>query len=99
MVIISEANYPTLSAKEVAKRFAEFPALPDYMKMMGPFVTVKKEEGVAALTLYICDQSELSEAMQFVGKRMALLFDIPGFSYNAQPWLEVLEALAMVGMG
>ena len=100
MVIISQASYPAESVEEIAKRFVELPPLPDYITMKGPYISSLKGEGVQTIAVYeFEDQSKLADALTFVGSRIVPYYGVPGFTYSVFPWLEVQEALKLIGKG
>ena len=99
MVIMSIVSYPPEQAKEVVKRMGELPPVPSYMTMKGPYVSGELGTGIKAIILYEYDQTKTKEAMEYVGTRIAKYFGVPGFTYSANIWLEVKEALKMVGLG
>jgi len=99
MVIIAKLIFPPESAEEMGNRFKELKALPDYITMKGPFIRGSSMNGVEALTLYECDNSRLSEALNIVGDRLAIYFSVDGFTYSVNVWFEALEALKMIGLG
>ena len=100
MVIIASVAYPPESVNEIAARFVEMPPLPDYITLRGPYISSLKGEGVQTISLYeFEDQSKLAEALAFVGSRMVTYYGVPGFTYSVFPWLEVQEALKLIGMG
>ena len=99
MVIITVVSYPPEQTNEVNKRFRDLPPLPSYMSIKGPYFSGELGEGIKALILYEYDQTKTKEAMEYVGTRLAKYFGVPGFTYSAHLWLEVKEALKMVGLG
>ena len=99
MVILSLTSYPPESAKEVGKRFVEMPPLPDYITMKGPYITSAVGEGIKGITIYEFEDSKYPEASKFLNERVVVLFDVPGFTYSIEPWLEVQDALKLVGLG
>ena len=99
MVILSLTSYPPESAKEVGKRFVELPPLPDYITMKGPYINSGVGEGIKGITIYEFEEAKYPEASKFLGARVAALFGVPGFTYSLEPWLEVQDALELVGLG
>jgi hypothetical protein len=98
MVIILSLSYPPEQVKEVARRFRELPPAPSYVTIKGPYVSSEVGVGIKTTSLYEYDQSKTKEAMEYVGSRAARFFGVPGFTYSSQIWLEVNEALKMVGL-
>ena len=99
MIIISLTSYPTESVKEMGKRFMEMPPLADYITMKGPYISSDVGEGVRGIKIYEFDEAKYAEAMNCLGERVASLFGVPGFSYSLKHWLEVQDALKMIGLG
>ena len=99
MIIISLTSYPTESVNDMCKRFMELPPLADYITMKGPYISSDLGEGIKGITIYEFDESRYPEAVQYLGERMATLFGVPGFTYSLEHWLEVQDALKMIGLG
>ncbi len=99
MVIVSLTSYPTESAKEVGKRFIELPSIPEYINMIGPFIKSAVGEGIKGITIYEFEESKYPDASKFLNDRAAKLIGIPGFTYSLEHWLEVQDALKLVGLG
>jgi hypothetical protein len=99
MVIVAFLSYPPESVKEVTKRFMELPALPAYITMKGPYVSGEVGAGIKVISIYEFDQSKVPETMGLIAARYAKYFGVPGFTYSANIWLEIKEALKAVGMG
>lgn len=99
MVIISNLSYPPESANDIAKRFLEAPQLPDYLVRRGPYITSSADKGIQTVSIYECDKSKMPETYEFLGNYMATFFGVPGFRYEYKPFMEVAEALKMIGMG
>ncbi len=99
MVIIGMMSYPPESANDMGKRFLDSPAIPSYMTLKGPYVYSEVVGGIKILALYEFDQAKLREAEDAVLNRYARYFGVPGFTYSVQPWLEIKEALKLIGLG
>jgi hypothetical protein len=99
MIIISLTSYPTESVNEIGKRFMELPPLADYITMKGPYISSDVGESIKGITIYEFDESRYAEAMNYLGERVATLFGVPGFTYSLKHWLEVQDALKMIGLG
>jgi hypothetical protein len=99
MVIISLTSYPPESAKEMGKRFMELPPLADYINMKGPYINNDLREGIKGITIYEFDESKYPETVKNLGERMATFFGVPGFTYSLQHWMEVQDALKLIGLG
>jgi hypothetical protein len=98
MVIIGTMSFPPESAKEIGKRFMEQLSLPDYMTMKGPYISTVKGEGIQGTTLYEFDRSRMAEAFESVSNRYVTYFDVAGFTYTTDVYLDAQEALKMVGL-
>jgi len=99
MIIISLTSYPTESVKDMGKRFMELSPLVEYITMKGPYISSAVGEGIKGITIYEFDESRYPEASKYLGDRIATFFGVPGFTYSLKPWLEVQDALKMIGLG
>ncbi len=99
MVIITISSYPAESAKEMAKRMMEQPPLPAYMTLKGFYVSSEVGVGIKGIDIYEYDQSKFSEAWGVIIARYAKYIGVPGFTQSQSVWLEVKEALKVIGMG
>lgn len=99
MIIIAQIEFPPKMSKEIGKCFMKLPPLPDYLKMSGPYVRATQGEGIKIINLYICDNAHISEALLFVNTRMTTYYDVTGFTYSCDAWLQAAEALKMIGIG
>ena len=98
MVIVVSEIFPPESAKDVGKGFAEQPQLPDYLKMMGPYLRGSALQGIQSLVIFEVDASKMADAMIVLGNRYAKYIGIPGFKYSINVWFDITEALAMIGL-
>jgi hypothetical protein len=99
MVIIGIMSFPPEQSKEIGKRFLEFPPLPAYMTIKGPFISNESGVGVKTITIYEFDQSKTREAIEFVSNRYTTFYSVSGFTCSVNAWLEAIEALKMIGLG
>lgn len=99
MVIISKVTYPPESAKDMAERFLNAPAPPDYMKRTGgPYIGADIDDGISTISIWEVEEAQLAGGMKFLGNFMAGFFGVPGFNYTYRVWLDIDEALPMIGM-
>jgi hypothetical protein len=99
MVIVGTMSYPPESANEMGKRFLGSDTIPKYMTLKGPYVYSEVGGGIKIMAVYEFDQSKLREAEEVVLDRYAKYFGVHGFTYSVQPWLEIKEALKLIGLG
>ncbi len=99
MIIVTNIAYPPESAQDMAKRFLEAPQFPEYLTRKGPYINSTLNDGITTLSVYELDKSKLGEGYEFIGNYLAIFFGVPGFKYEIKPFLDVEEALKMIGMG
>jgi len=99
MVMIGISMYPPGSAKEVGRRFAQLPPLPQYMTLKGPYFHSEVGLGIKSISLYEFDASKIQEAGEVIRSRIAKIMDVPGYTVAVDIWTEVKDALKMVGIG
>ncbi len=98
MVIIALSSLPTESGEELGKRAVNLPTLPEYITMTGPYVSSVVGEGIKGISIYEFDESKYPEASKLLNERMTIYFGIPGFTYSLTQWLELQDALALIGL-
>jgi hypothetical protein len=100
MIILSVSSFPPESAKEIGKRFMERAPLPDYIKMRGPYILPRQEDGIKSITIYEVDRpTRIAEAFEHLSNDQARYFGVQGYSYSINVSLEAGEALKVVGLG
>lgn len=98
MVIVTQLAYPPESANQMAKRFIEAPPVPDFMARKGPYVSSELTDGVCTLSIYELDNARLVDGIGYVSDLMTQFFGVPGFKYTVRQYLEIDEALKLLGM-
>lgn len=98
MVAIGMVSYPTESSKEMGKRFKDIPPLPTYITRKGPYFSGELGVGIKAISIYESDPSKTAEVVEFLGNYYAHYFGVPGFTYTIGTWVEIKEALKMIGL-
>ena len=99
MVMIGISMYPLGSSKEVGKRYAQLPPLPQYVTLKGPYFHSEVGLGIKSITLYEFDASKIQEVGEAIRSRVAKMIDVPGYTFSVDTWTEVKDALKMVGIG
>ena len=98
MYMIAISCYPQESATELGERFMEAAPAPDFMTPIGPFVK-STLEGAKIIAIYEFDPSKYAEAIDYLSNRYAAYHGVPGFKYSLEQWLEVKDALKLIGLG
>jgi hypothetical protein len=98
MYMIAISCYPQESASELGKRFTEAKPAPDFLTTIGPFVR-STLEGTKTIAIYEFDPSKYAEATDYLSNRYAAYHGVPGFKYSLEHWLEVKDALKLIGLG
>jgi len=98
MVIMVHSSWLPEGAVEMGKRFKDQDALADYITMKGPFIYSAKDEGIQSIALYECDRARLADAVEHISNRYVAYYGVPGFTYSSNVWLDVGEALSMIGL-
>ena len=98
MVVIVHSQWLPEGAVEMGKRFKDQETLADYITMKGPFIHSTKGEGIQAVALYEFERARLADAVEHINNRYVAYYGVPGFTYTGNVWLDVGEALSMVGL-
>ena len=96
MVIINISSYPTESVGEAVKRLPKLPAPPDFMTVRGPYIRNEKGDGIQTIVIYEFDPSHYVEANEYIRKRIASFYGVPGYTCSNQPWLEAQDAIKLL---
>ena len=99
MVIIGMMSYPPEAPNEAGKCFMNQKPLAGYITMKGPYVSGTKGEGIQTITIYEFEGSKFADAMEHVMSRYVVYHAVPGLTYSVNVWLEIGEALKMIGLG
>ena len=98
MIILAEALWPPDKSNEMGKAMLELPTLPEYIKMIGPFVSNELRDGIRSITIYEFDDANYIDASKTVMQRYVAYMKIPGFTFNAKRWREAADALEFIGL-
>ncbi|WP_022667251.1 hypothetical protein [Desulfospira joergensenii] len=98
MIIISNVTYPPESTREIANRYLKAPALPDYIKKKGPYISAGQESGMHSITYYELENHRLAEGLQAIADSLAVYFGVPGYRYDIKPYFELEEGLSILGL-
>lgn len=97
MVIVGTITFKQETANDIGKRFIELAPVPDYMKLIGPFVKAKMD-GTYGMEIFEVDQAKLGMGIEYVSNRYISYYGIKGFNYTAEVYYSAAEALKMVGL-
>jgi len=95
MIIINNFYYPIQSAEECVKCFMELIPFPDYITEKGLYTRFAKE-GIEGIHILEVDDSKLSEAKVFIGKRILAFSKVPNFQCSSKMYSELEEGLKML---
>ena len=95
MIIINIFSYPIQSEEECIKCFMELPPFPDYITEKGLYTRFAKE-GPQGIHILEVDDSKLSEARIFIGKRILAFSKVPGFKCSSKMYSTLEEGLKMM---
>jgi len=96
MVVINISSYPLQSTEACAECFMGLPPLPDYITEKGMYFRFVKDVGTESIHILEFDDSKLTEANEFIGKRILAFSAVPGFSCSSQPWTTIEDALKLL---
>lgn len=102
MYIVVRARYPNDIATEVAKKYLEvMQKYPDDPSLGEPTVLAavnSTQRGIAVISMTKIKKGKTEEALDYAWKRMTEFNTTRGFRYTVETWLEVTEALKLIGM-
>ncbi|MDO9515704.1 MAG: hypothetical protein Q7J01_06355 [Syntrophales bacterium] len=99
MVIVTTVSFNKTNMYETERRVGEFPPVPGYINMMGPYIkNIKFGGGIETVHLFEFDESRLEEARDFINDRMMIYKEIADLTYSVELWLNFEDVLNMTGL-
>ena len=100
MYIVTTSVYPNDKAKDAAKMYMKMLEKYPESASLNPEVLLVRgaSEGIKAISIVEVKKGKFDGAMDFIVKRMVMFHDIPGYRYEIKTFLDVGEALALIGM-
>jgi len=92
MITVILSSWPLDKTKAVVKVAMELPPIPEYINRK---MLTKTELGVGTkcFDIYEFDSSKFEEAHDYLHSRVAAFYDVPGFTYDIERWLDEQEAM------
>ena len=96
MIVFAHMKFSPDSAVAVAETFGRIAPVPEFMKIIGPFIRSNIEEGILTVSIYECDDDHVEEAMAYLKARYASFEAIEGVTTSVEEWLGVGVALKLL---
>ena len=102
MYLFTIASYPNDKAKIVAETYLKaMKKYPDDANVAVPLVPVAvkgTQDGIKAMVIYDVKKGKLDDAMTVAVNRLGMFHDIAGYRYTNKVFLNLEEALKVIGM-
>ena len=98
MVTVGISKWATESGHEVGKRSLEMKPLPDFVKMIGPYMYPDENEGITAVTIFKYDKSKAGEAAEAIANLYIVFYGVPGFRYSLKLASGASATMKMMGL-
>lgn len=99
MVIITNIYFPPQSLNEMKEILLSLPPKPEYITVNGPYFHSEGQKGIHSMTIYEFETSREADAHRFImANRINPYFDVPGFSFSCDMWMETIEGFQMMGI-
>jgi len=99
MITIGISNWPTETGNEVGKRSLNMKPIPDYIKMIGPYMYPDGNEGITSITIFKYDKEKAGEASEAIANGYMIFFGVPGFQYSLRLASGATATMKMMGLG
>jgi hypothetical protein len=76
--MLGTLTFPADSAAAVAGNFGRIAPVPDFMKLIGPYVRSSIEGGISTISIYECDDARADEAVDYLKPALRDLRGHPG---------------------
>ena len=89
MIMIGTMMFSAECAMAVAENFGKISAVPDFMKLIGPYIRSNIESGISTISIYEFDDARGDAAIDYLNKRYATFEKIDGVSAHIEEWLGI----------
>ncbi len=89
MIMIGTMTFTAECAMAVAENYGKVPAVPGFMKLIGPYVRSSIENGISTLSIYEFDEARADAAIDYLNQRYATFAAIAGVSSHIEEWLGI----------
>ncbi|HOO90933.1 MAG TPA: hypothetical protein PLA74_08960 [Syntrophales bacterium] len=97
MIIVTTVLFNEENVCETNKHSIGLPPVPDYIHMMGPYITnVTLGGDIQVVNLFEFEESRLDEAREFITDRMAAYHRLINMTYSVDLWFDAEDAKKMV---
>lgn len=99
MIILTTIFFSEENVCETKRHIKEFPPVPDYINMMGPYIkSVKLGGDIQVVSLFEFDESRLAEAREFISDRMMAYHKLINMTYSVDLWFDAGDTAKMIGL-
>ncbi len=97
MVIITNIYFPPQKAAEMREILITLHPIPEYLAIKGQYFHGEGEKGIHSITIYEFENDKESDSYRFImTNRIKPFFNVSGFSFSCDVWLETLEGFQMM---
>lgn len=96
MIMLGTLTFPADSAAAVAGNFGRIAPVPDFMKLIGPYVRSSIEGGISTISIYEFDDDKADTAHDYLKQRYATFAAIQGVSSTIEEWLGIGMVLQLL---
>jgi len=99
MIILTTIFFSKENVCETKRHIKEFPPVPGYINMMGPYIkSVKPGGDIQAISFFEFDESRLAEAREFISDRMMAYHNLINMTYSVDLWFDLGDTMKMIGL-
>ncbi|MCP4748137.1 MAG: hypothetical protein GY874_18680 [Desulfobacteraceae bacterium] len=97
MVIIAKLNFSTKKLDVIKEVLISLSPKPDFLEIRGPYFRSECEKGIQSMTIYEFPEDKAVDAYKFVmTHRIKPYFNIDGFNFSCNMWLETIEGFQII---
>lgn len=89
MIMMGTLTFTAECAMAVAENFGRIAPVPDFMKLIGPYVRSSIEGGISTISIYEFDDVRAGAAIDYLKARYATFSEIAGVTSTIEEWLGV----------
>jgi hypothetical protein len=98
MVTIGIARWTPASGAEMGKRSTKMEPMPDFIKMIGPYMYTDGNEGLKSITIFKYEKAKAGEASEAIANGFMVFYGVPGYRYALHNASGSAASMKMMGL-
>ena len=97
MITIAISKWPTEKGREVGETSLKAEPMPDFVKMVGPYMYPDENDGIGCITIFKYDKAKAGDAAEAIANGLMIYNNIQGFRYSLKVASDAATTIKMMG--